>query len=256
MTAFAPPWLTARAIAHRGLHSPRGAAENSLAAADAAIAGGFAIECDVQLSRDGEAMVFHDDGLERLTDAQGPLDRHDAKDLQAVTLRGTNSTIPTLSDLLWRIAARTPLICEIKSSFQGDPRLARRVAEVAATYSGPLALKSFDPDVMALLRTLAPRWPDGAPRPLGVVAMARYEPDDWPDLSIEQRRDCAAFLHVGRTKPDFVSFHIDDLPHATPVLLKALSGAPSMAWTVRTPEQRSVADEFADQIIFEAEGRP
>ena len=256
MSAFVPPWLTQRPIAHRGLHGPRGAVENSLAAADAAIAGGFAIECDVQLSRDGEAMVFHDDGLERLTDAQGPLDRHDAKALQAITLRGTNATIPTLSDLLWRIGARTPLICEIKSGFQGDPRLARRVAEVTATYAGPLALKSFDPDVIAELRALAPRWPDSAPRPLGVVAMARYEPDEWPDLSAEQRRDCAAFLHVGRTKPDFVSFYVDNLPHATPVLLKALSGAPSMAWTVRTREQRALAAEFADQIIFEGEGRP
>jgi len=256
MSVFAPPWLTARPIAHRGLHSQRGAVENSLAAADAAIAAGFAIECDVQISRDGEAMVFHDDGLERLTDSQGPLDRHDAKALQAMTLRGTTSTIPTLSDLLWRVAARTPLICEIKSGFQGDPRLARRVVEVAATYAGPLAFKSFDPEVMALLRNLAPRWPEGAPRPLGIVAMARFEAEEWPDLSAEQRRDCAAFLHVGRTKPDFVSFYVDDLPHATPVLLKALSGAPSMAWTVRTPEQRALAGQYADQIVFEGDGRP
>ena len=70
----APAWLTARPIAHRGLHdAAKGLAENSLGAAAAAIAGGFAIECDVQLSRDGEAMVFHDDNLRRLTRGRGAL---------------------------------------------------------------------------------------------------------------------------------------------------------------------------------------
>ena len=70
----APAWLTARPIAHRGVHdAAKGLAENSIGAAEAAIAGGFAIECDVQLSRDGEAMVFHDDNLRRLTRARGAL---------------------------------------------------------------------------------------------------------------------------------------------------------------------------------------
>jgi glycerophosphoryl diester phosphodiesterase len=69
----APPWLTAQPIAHRGLHdASRGAEENTLGAADQAAARGFAIECDVQASADGEAMVFHDDALDRLTLATGP----------------------------------------------------------------------------------------------------------------------------------------------------------------------------------------
>jgi glycerophosphoryl diester phosphodiesterase len=72
MSVNAPAWLTARPIAHRGLHDrARGVIENSLAAADAAVAGAYAIECDVQISRDGEAIVFHDETLERLTTAQG-----------------------------------------------------------------------------------------------------------------------------------------------------------------------------------------
>ena len=67
----APDWLTARPIAHRGLHDRAASRpENTLAAARAAVAGGFAIECDVQLSADGEAMVFHDAALGRLTEAR------------------------------------------------------------------------------------------------------------------------------------------------------------------------------------------
>ena len=64
-------WLVARPIAHRGLHdAAKGIIENSLAAARAAIAGNYAIECDAQLSADGEAVVFHDDTLDRLTEAR------------------------------------------------------------------------------------------------------------------------------------------------------------------------------------------
>jgi glycerophosphoryl diester phosphodiesterase len=69
-------WLTARPIAHRGLHDKqRGCEENSLAAFATAATQGFAIECDLQLSADGEAMVFHDETLDRLTDQTGPGDR-------------------------------------------------------------------------------------------------------------------------------------------------------------------------------------
>ncbi len=70
----APAWLTERPIAHRGLHdAAEGVIENTLAAAEAAIAAGFAIECDVQLSADEEVFVFHDETLDRLTDAEGAL---------------------------------------------------------------------------------------------------------------------------------------------------------------------------------------
>ena len=70
----APAWLVERPIAHRGLHdAAKGVIENTLRAAEAAIAGGFAIECDIQLSSDGEAIVFHDETLDRLTDASGPV---------------------------------------------------------------------------------------------------------------------------------------------------------------------------------------
>ena len=101
----APDWLVARPIAHRGLHDPAKAiAENSIGAADAAIAGGFAIECDVQLSRDGEAMVFHDDALRRLARARGALSARSVAELQAIPLRVGGERMPTLPQLLARIA--------------------------------------------------------------------------------------------------------------------------------------------------------
>ncbi len=66
-------WLTARPIAHRGYHDrAQRRIENTLPAAEAAIAHNFAIECDLQATADGRVVVFHDDVLDRLTEPTGP----------------------------------------------------------------------------------------------------------------------------------------------------------------------------------------
>ncbi len=205
-------WLVAQPIAHRGWHGA-GRPENSLAAARAACEAGYAIECDIQLSADGEAMVFHDDMLARLTRARGRLGDHPCAALRETALQDTEERIPTLADLLAVIADRTPLICEIKSGFGGDMRLTDRAAEIAGAYDGPLAFKSFDPDVIAHLRARA------VPRPLGIVAEADYEDPYFAALTPAQKRDCKAFLHIGRTAPDFLSWRVDDFPHAAPALM-------------------------------------
>jgi len=247
VSAGAPAWLTARPIAHRGLHDAgKGVVENTLGAAEAAIRGGFAIECDVQLSRDGEAMVFHDDTLGRLTRARGALSERTVAEIQAAPFRHGGERTPTFPQLLARVAGRTPLICELKSRFDGDPRLAERVAALARQYAGPVAFKSFDPAPIAHLRARH----DGV-GPLGMVAEARYRGWYWRSLSPAQREICAAFLHYPETRPDFLSWSVDDLPHPTPFLLRQLAGMPVMTWTVRTAEQRRTAARWADQIVFE-----
>jgi glycerophosphoryl diester phosphodiesterase len=249
LSAGAFGWLTARPIAHRGLHdASRGRIENTLGAADAAIAGGFAIECDVRLSSDGEAVVFHDATLDRLMQASGAVGARTVGELRGVRFKAASEPIPTLPEFLAHLAGRAPLICEIKSHFDGDMRLTDRVAGLAAEYAGPLALKSFDPDVIAQLRGR------GAVQPLGMVAEASYEGDYWRELRGDQKRDCAAFLHYPRTRPDFLSWRVDDLPHPTPALLRMLAALPVMAWTVRSVEQKRCARLWADQIVFE--GRP
>ena len=80
-----PDWLTARPVAHRGLHdASSGVIENNEAAFKAAIAGNYAIECDIQISADGEAMVHHDDALGRLTDGTGNLRDKTAAELKQI----------------------------------------------------------------------------------------------------------------------------------------------------------------------------
>src|SRR4051794_11187505 len=116
----APNWLAARPIAHRGLHDrARGIIENMPAAAAAAVAQNFAIECDIQLSADREAMVHHDDTLDRLTEGSGGLNGRTAAELKAIAFRDTAEKMMTLGDLCALVAGRVPLLIEVKSRFDG-----------------------------------------------------------------------------------------------------------------------------------------
>jgi glycerophosphoryl diester phosphodiesterase len=247
----APDWLTARPIAHRGLHGS-GVAENSLAAAEAAVAGGFAIECDVRLSSDEQVFVFHDDDLDRLTNLAGSFAAKSAAAIRAARLKGSPESPPTFAAFLAAVAGRTPVVCELKSGFDRDWRLADRIVPLAESYAGPLAFKSFDPDLIAYIRL---RWPNlgppGRPRPIGIVAEAAYDDPYWAFLTPAQKRSLAAFDHRGRSLPDFLSWSVADLPHRTPFFEKQLRGLPVMAWTVRNAQQRMAAEKWADQIVFE-----
>lgn len=246
-----PDWLVARPIAHRGLHDrAAGRIENSLSAAQAAIAHGFAIECDVQLSADGEAVVFHDFNLDRLTAEAGAVSARTAAELGCIVLKDSSDPIATLPAFLDLIAGRVPLVIEIKSRFAGDLRLTRRVAEIVAGRAAPIAIKSFDPDPIALLRAEG-RTLGLEAVPLGIVAEAHYDKGEWLTLSPERQVELPNLLHFERTKPDFLSWRVDDLPHAAPFLCRTALGLPVMTWTVRTSEQRQRATQWADQMVFE-----
>ena len=244
-----PDWLVSRPIAHRGLHDrTAGLVENSLSAAQAAIAAGFAIECDVQDTADGDAVVFHDFALDRLTGETGPVRARRSDELAQVTLAGSADRIPTLAAFLDRIGGRTPLVIEIKSRFDEDLRLVRRTAEAVRAYAGPVALKSFDPVITAALIELAPTLPRG------IVAESRYDGPDWSSLSEGRRRDLANLLHFPESRPDFLSWRVGDLPSAAPFLCRHLGRLPVMAWTVRTEDDWRRAAAHADQMVFEGFG--
>lgn len=241
-----PGWLCARPIAHRGLHAERhGVVENSLAAAEAAIAANYAIECDVGLTRDGEAAVFHDETLERLTPVAANLRDLSADEITAIGFRGGEGRIPLLGDLLGTVAGRVPLLVEIKSRFDADQRLARRVAAVIADYRGPLALQTFDPMVLAEMRALQ------TGRPLGLIGEARYDGPDWIGLPAAVRQQLATISDTPQTRPDFLAWNVADLPHPTVDWWRRTRDLPLLVWTVRTPQQAEHTRRLADQIIFE-----
>jgi glycerophosphoryl diester phosphodiesterase len=242
----APSWLTARPVAHRGLHDrARGIIENMPAAANAAIARNFAIECDIQLTTDGEAMVYHDDTLERLTEGTGALLNRSAAELKAIRFKETSERMMSLAELCELVNGRVPLVIEVKSHFKGDRKLVKRMAEVLAAYSGPAVGMSFDPDQVLALREIMP----GLPR--GIVAESSYEESDWPEATPAQRRGMMNLRHAFSTRPHFVAYWVDELPAAAPWIARNLFGLPILTWTVRTPQQRERAARYADQVIFE-----
>ena len=242
----APAWLTARPVAHRGLHDiSRGIVENMPGAVQAAIAGNFAIEVDIQLTADGEAMVHHDDALGRLTEGSGLLLEKTAAELKAVRFKNTGEQMMTLADLCTLVAGRVPLVIEVKSHFDGDRRLVRRMAEVLSAYSGPAVGMSFDPDQVLALRENAPNLPRG------IVAQRTYDDDYWNKLTKEQRDSMLHLRHGFHTQPHFVAFWVNQLPAPAPWIARNLFGCALLTWTVRTPEQRERAARYADQMIFE-----
>ena len=239
-------WLIARPVAHRGLHdAAAGVIENTPSAFTAAVAGNYAIECDLQLAADGEAMVFHDDTLERLTEGSGRVEALSAAALTRVAFRATADRMITLGELCDLVSGRVTLVIEIKSHFDGDRRLIRRAAEVLVGYRGPVALMSFDPGPMAALRALAPRLTRG------IVAERHYRHREWDHLSVRAKRALAYFTHALATRPQFVAYSVKDLPSALPLAARRVLKLPLLTWTVRTPEDRERAARYADQIIFE-----
>jgi glycerophosphoryl diester phosphodiesterase len=242
----APDWLTARPVAHRGLHDrSRGIIENMPGAALAAIDGNFAIECDIQLTADGEAMVHHDDELGRLTEGAGALRGLSWMALKEVRFKDTSEKMMSLADLCILVRGRVPIIVEVKSHFNGDRRLVKRMAQVLKSYTGPVAGMSFDPDQVVALRDLIPD------RPRGIVAQSRYTEADWPEATSAQRASMRHLKHAWRTRPQFVAYWVNDLPAPAPWITRHLFGLPLLTWTVRTAEQRARADRHADQMIFE-----
>jgi glycerophosphoryl diester phosphodiesterase len=243
-----PASFLARPIAHRALHDRRvGRVENGLAAIKAAIAAGYGIEIDVQLSADGQAMVFHDDLLDRLTGEKGPVRDRPRAALEQIALTDDAGTIPALETVLTLVAGQVPLLIEIKDQ-DGQMGanvgpLEKAVCAALADYRGDVALMSFNPHSMAACRDLAP----GLPR--GLVTSA-YLPQFWPELTTEicdHLRDIPDFDAVGA---DFISHEAFDLERPRVAEIKA-TGAPILCWTIRSPAQEQAARRFADNITFE-----
>jgi glycerophosphoryl diester phosphodiesterase len=232
---FHPP------IAHRGLWSPAGPPENSLGAFQAACAAGYGIELDVQLSADGEAMVFHDGKLARMTGAPGRVRDLNAADLADLRLAGTDEAIPTLTEALAVIGHRAMVHIELKTPYGEVGPLERRVHEVIGDHNGPLCVIGFNPYSHAWF---AERYP-GVLRGLDSYSYAQAD-----HLAEDQRRAFAALEHVAIARPHFLALGLDMLPSDKAAELRA-QGMPVVAWTVREPSQWDAVKDGCDNLIFE-----
>ncbi len=235
-------------MTHRALHDrAQGRIENSPAAIRAAVAAGYAIEVDVQLSADGFAMVFHDEVLDRLTAERGPVSARTAAELGQIGLTGGSDRIPTLDAVLGMVAGRVPLLIEIKDQTGAmgptDGRLESAVAQALVGYSGDVAVMSFNPHAVAQMAQLAPQVARG-------LTTSSYDQDDWapvPADVCDRLREIPDFDRVGAS---FISHQGNDLTRPRVLELRA-SGVPVLCWTIRSPEQEAMARQIAANVTFE-----
>lgn len=238
-----------RPIAHRGLHDrAKGVIENSFSAFEAAIAGGYAIECDVQLSSDGVPYIFHDDDLDRLTGAQGRSNEIAIANVTALPLLGSakGETPQRFTEFLEQVAGRTLLQIEVKQ--QSAPNATRTLAETVtkalATYRGPQVIESFDPNLLLALRRA------GYCGKLGIITYG-YDVAEWKTrLTPGEKFALRHLLHWPMTRFDFISCLDKDLGLPAVRLFRSL-GVPVTTWTIRSQEAANAVASGADQIVFE-----
>lgn len=243
-----PPAFLSVPLAHRGYHdAARRCPENSLSAFGAAIAAGYGIELDVQLSADGQAIVFHDDTLERMTSRRGAIRGNRAADLEAIRLRGSDDLIPSLPQVLALVAGKVPLLIEIKELLDTmqdtSGRLERAVAQALAHYQGPVAVMSFNPHCMAHMARLAPMIARG-------ITTEDYDPQHCAPIPETVCDELRAIADFDRTESSFISHKASDLGRARVAELKS-QGAAILCWTIRSPEAETKARQIADNITFE-----
>lgn len=232
---FHPP------VAHRGLWNRDGAPENSLASFQLACEAGYGIELDVQLTSDGEAVVFHDDDLKRMTGAEGRVRDRTAADLAELRLAGTDEHIPTLLETLALIGRRSMVHVELKTPYGEVGPLEQRVHEVLIDHAGPTCVIGFNPYSHAWF---ADRFP-------GVLrGLDSYDYKRAPHMNEAQRASFAKLEHVSIARPHFLALHVDRLPDERATRFRD-EGMPIVTWTIRDPAQWDAVKDHCDNLIFE-----
>ncbi len=236
-------FLTKIPIAHRGLHTDS-VPENSLAAFDAAVKAGYAIETDVRLTKDGTLVLFHDDDLSRMTGDRRKVAECTFDELQSLTLGGTKEKIPSFSEFLFRVDKNVPFLLEIKDVPEWETqRYLQKIADELHGYEGEYAVQSFQPKYVRGFKKLRPDIL------CGILATASSKKEDFGGSPV-WRLKAFAVGHMTLNhwaKPDFISFNFPDFPTRETDQFKGIK----LGWTVRSPLDEATARKYADNIIFE-----
>ena len=253
MMALHPDFLRLP-LAHRGLHDrAAGRIENAPASFVAAIEAGFGIELDLQLSADGQAMVFHDYELDRLTTETGAVSQRTAAELGAIRLTDSDDCIPTLPEVLALVAGRVPLLIELKDQSRtlgtdGIGPLETATAAALQRYIGAVAVMSFNPHAVSAFAVHSPDTCIG-------LTTGGFAPKEYPNTPAERLSQLTDIADFDATGASFVSHYVAELDAPAIAALKS-RGIPVLCWTVRSPEQEADARKVADNITFEGYPAP
>ncbi len=228
-------------FAHRGLHTKdKTVPENSLAAFEAAVNAGYGMELDLQLSKDGEVMVFHDESLKRICNIDKNMDDFTAEQLNKTKLLDTEQTIPYFKDVLKLVGGKTPLLVEIKPGKHRRDELCKKTYDLLKTYNGDFFIESFDPFIVAWFAKNAPeivrgQLTDGLKRAAEAPFLTR--------ITL-----CNVLLNI-IARPHFIAHGLGKKTLA--VRLCEALGALKVCWTVTDSENTSELHKNNDAVIFE-----
>ena len=227
--------------AHRGLWDAN-TPENSLAAFAKALRAGVGIELDVQLSRDGQVMVFHDDTLLRMCGVARAVKDLRCAELQALPLKRSAQTVPTLAEVLALVRGRVPLMIECKGTVE-NPALCRAVAQLLDDYNGPFSVISFNPLILRWFKRYRPSFARGQ-----LVTKVKRS-DGAPNAAV-------AFLlsHMllnSLSRPDFLSVDLAIRRRPAFLLCRRLFGVVGFTFTVRSAHEFLAARRSGWHAVFE-----
>lgn len=231
--------------AHRGLHTKdKAVPENSLAAFRAAVDAGYGMELDIQLSKDGAVVVFHDDTLERVCGMRGRVDAFTLQQLGEMRLCGTAERIPLFTEVLDAVAGRAPMIVELKSGPRND-ELCEKGLRLLRGYQqrypqAAFCVESFDPRIVAWFRKNAPDILRG---------QLAHPAKEYAHMSFPLRFALANLLGNAAARPQFVAYEYG--PKAPGARLCEALGAVRVCWTVRSAADGDAAQRQNDTVIFE-----
>lgn len=221
--------------AHRGLHAKdKSVPENSLTAFKLAAAAGYGAELDVQLSKDGKVVVFHDDDLLRVCGLDKRVDELTFAELQELRLCGTEEKIPLFTDVLAAFEGGGPLIVELKNG-KRNRELCKKTNDILKGYKGEYCIESFNPLIVAWFRFHAPKTVRGQ------LAMPKenYNMSKAANFILEN-----CLLNIA-ARPNFIAYKIGKRPLT--VRFSELLGAIRVGWTSREEGN----EKGRDAVIFE-----
>ena len=222
-------WLFG-AVAHRGLHDEN-LPENGLKAFAAAVEKGYPIETDVQLTKDGELVCFHDDSLERMTGKKAYVCDLTLDEIKKLRLGSSDEQVPAFKEFLNLVNGVVPLLIEIKKPVRPNDVAEKTVAALKG-YNGKFVIQSFDPRVLKKVRLANENIVRGH-----LISCYRGGQPFLQYFALKH-----GFFN-GMAKPDFLNVSFDGLPFK--------NKRPVLCWTIRSVADEDIALKYADGYVFE-----
>ncbi len=234
-------WLKQSLIAHRGLYEANGSIpENSIAAFKRAIDNGFAIECDLNRTKDGQLIVFHDHHLKRLTSLHRFTNEVTYEDIKNLHLLHTTQTIPTFSELLTLVKGQVPLLIELKP-FGDVKKMCETFMQHMASYQGQWAVFSFHPGIVLWFKK---HYPDVIRGQISAYF------DDNNHLNKPMKFLMKRLFFNRFTKPDFISYYIHNLPNKH-VDKQKKKGITIISYAAKNQKELNFVRSLYDNVVFE-----